>query len=91
MILEMIMNVVHLVFKLLTTPIKLPSLPSGVEESLNYYADFLTGGVKVLGYYFDLSYLLTLFGIVLAVEGGLLLYKMIMWIIRKIPTLSISN
>lgn len=91
MIIQLLMSVCLNVISLLTSPINLPPLPSGVEDSLSYYIDFLTGGINILSCYFNLTYLLTLLGVVLLVDGALLLYKMVMWILRKIPALSIRN
>ena len=90
MIIEALMQVVFVLFELLTSPISIPSLPDEVHSFLNSALVYLENGISILSNYVDLSYLSILIGIVLAVDAGLLIYKLVMWIIRKIPMLGIE-
>lgn len=90
MIIEALMQVVFVLFELLTTPISIPALPEQVHDFLNSAMGYLQTGIGILRNYVDLSYLGILIGVVLAVDAGLLIYKLVMWIIRKIPMLGIE-
>ena len=90
MIIYLIMQVLFMAFSILTTPIDIPSLPDGVTTIVEGYFYYLQQGFTILAVYVDLNYLFTLFGLILLVDVGLLLYKFVMWILRKIPLLGIN-
>ena len=90
MIIEALMQVVFVLFELLTSPISIPSLPDQVHNFLNSAMVYLEIGVGILSNYVDITYLGILVGVVLSVDAGLLIYKLVMWIIRKIPMLGIE-
>lgn len=84
------MNVVYVLFEILTMPISIPGLPEGVRDVVTGALDFISVGVALLANYCDIGYLVTLFGVILAVDAGMLIYKFVMWIIKKIPMVGIS-
>ena len=90
MIVSLLMSVLYGAVSLLTAPINIPSLPDGVQEVVNQYLGYISDGMTILNVYVDLGYLFTLFGLILLVDIGLLLYKFVMWILRKIPVLGID-
>lgn len=90
MLIEMLLNLLFNVFSALTSAINLPSFPTEVTNILNSFVEYVTMGIGILANYTHLPYLLTLFGIVVAVEAGILLYKFVMWVLRKIPMINIS-
>lgn len=90
MIIEALMQVVYRLFAILTTPINIPSLPDGVKTIMSDVLGYLETGMALLANYTDLEYLLVLFGLIIAVDVGILLYKLVMWILRKIPMLGMS-
>lgn len=85
MIFELVMNVFYNVFRVLTTPIDIPPLPDQVHEIMSNIMEYLTTGLSILGVFCDVPFLLILFGIVIYVEISLLVYKITMWVIRKVP------
>lgn len=89
MIIELIMTALYNVLNLLLV-FKIPQLPSGVMEYVNTFFDYLSSACGIVANYIPLDYCLTLFGVLLLVDGGLILYKFVMWIIRKIPMVSMS-
>ncbi len=90
MIIKSLLNLLYNVFSALTSAISIPSLPDDVENYLNYFLDYLNLGLQILANYTPLNYLLTLFGIVVAIEVGLAIYHFVMWVLKKIPMLGIS-
>lgn len=90
MIIEALMQVVYRLFAILTSNINIPPLPEGISDIMSEVLGYLETGMALLANYTDLGYLLVLFGVIIAVDVGVLLYKLVMWIIRKIPMVGIS-
>ena len=90
MIVELLLSFAFVLLSLLTAPINLPDLPQGVLQTITTYLQYLTDGLVILNCYVDLQYLLVLFGLIVLVDVALLLYKAIMWFIKKIPMLNIK-
>lgn len=90
MIIEVLMNLVYYLFEFLTLPISIPGLPEGVRDVITGALDFISVGVALLANYCDIGYLVTLFGVILAVDAGMLVYKFVMWVIKKIPMIGIE-
>lgn len=90
MIIKNLLDLIYNVFYLLTMPISIPSLPSEVNSAIDTMIEYIGTGFGILSNYCHLSYLLTLFGIVIAVDVGIWLYNIVMFIIKKIPMLGVS-
>ena len=90
MIIELLLNVVYTLVDLLTAAIDIPGMPEAVSTLIAEALEYIITGLAILANWTDLGYLLTLYSLVLAVDGGLLLYKLIMWFLRKIPMLGIE-
>lgn len=90
MIIEALLNVLYNVFSALTSAISIPALPDDVSTYFSTALSYLKTGIQILSAFTPLSYLLTLFGIVVALEVGLKLYHFVMWVLKKIPMLGIS-
>ena len=90
MIIEALMQVVYRLFAILTSNINIPPLPEGISDIMSEVLGYLETGMGLLANYTDLGYLVVLFGVIIAVDVGVLLYKLVMWIIRKIPMVGIS-
>lgn len=85
-ILETILNVLEKIF----SNISIPNIPDSVIDIINEVAEYVGLGFSILNNYCDLSYILTLFMIVLSVDFILDLINFILWICRKIPMLGVS-
>ncbi len=90
MIIEGLLNILYNVFSALTSAIDIPSMPPEVMEYLNKALEYISVGLQILAVYTPLQYLLTLFGIVVAIEVGLKIYHFVMWVLKKIPMLGVS-
>lgn len=90
MIIELLLDVVYALIYALTLPINIPGLPSEVHTYIDTLIQYIGTGIGILSNYCHLSYLLVLFGIVIAVDVGIWLYKIVMFFIRKIPMANIS-
>lgn len=85
MMLTVIKNVLNvlLVFKI-------PQLPTETMSYIDNLFSYLETGASILANYTPLSYLLVMFGVLLAVDTGILLYHFVMWVIKKIPFLGME-
>lgn len=90
MIIKSLLNLLYNVFSALTSSIAIPQLPDSVAGYLNDFLQYINLGLQILAVYTPLEYLLTLFGIVVAIEVGLAVYHFVMWVLKKIPMLGIS-
>lgn len=89
MIIEILLNIVYSVLNILLF-FEIPQLPTEVLGYINQFFDYLVVGASVLGNYTPLPYLMILFGLLLSVDASILIYHFVMWVIRKIPVLSMS-
>lgn len=89
MIIEALLNLVYKWLDLLLF-FEIPKLPQEVNGYINTLFDYLETGASLLANYTPLDYLLVLFGIILAVDAGILIYHFVMWIIKKIPMLGME-
>lgn len=89
MIIEMLLSLLGRLLDLLLV-FNIPKLPAEVNGYIETMFEYLEMGAGILANYTPLGYLLTLMGIILAVDAGIMIYHFVMWIIRKIPMLSMS-
>lgn len=89
MIIEMLMSLLYNLLDLVMV-IEIPALPESVMGYVNTLFDYMSAGASILANYTPLGYLLTLFGVLVAVDGGIMVYHFVMWVIRKIPVLGVS-
>lgn len=90
MIVEALMGMMYTVLDWITSIFNIPAMPSEVSTILQTVLDAMTMGLTYIANFTHLDYLLTLFGIVMAFDVGVLGYKAVMWILRKIPMLGIK-
>lgn len=90
MIIELLLEALYGVFKVLTLPIKIPMFPEQATTYIEQFFDYLEMGAGILANYTPFSYLMILFGVLIAVDVGIMLYHFVMWILRKIPMAGMS-
>lgn len=90
MIIEALLGVIYSIFSLLTAPIDIPDLPAEVSDVVSSAVEYIGTGIAVLSNYVNLTYLLVLFGVVVAIDAGVLLYKLVMFFVKKIPMLGVQ-
>lgn len=72
---------------LLTSPLRLlgdATLPTEMSDSLTQASHFISN----IDFIFPIGILITIVGVVIGIEVSIAIYKVIMWVIRKIPTIS---
>lgn len=90
MIVNALIDMLYGLIDLLTSGLDIPAIPPEVMQVVASITEYLVMGLKFIANYTHLDYLLALFGVVAAVDAGLLAYKLVMWIVRKIPMLGIE-
>lgn len=90
MLINLILTAVYGLLIALFFGIKLPGFPDGFLDIMASAQGYLITGIRVLGTYVDLSYLLILFAAFLSIYVFYDLYLLVMWILRKIPLLGIK-
>ena len=90
MIVNALMTLLLSVFGVLTLPIDIPSMPDSVKEVLAIALDYITSGMAIVANFTNFGYLVTLFTLVLIADAGIMVYKVVMWVLRKIPVLGIE-
>lgn len=90
MIIESLCNKIFDLIYLVIGVFDVPPLPA---ETLNYLetaTDLFQSGINLLNVFMPMKYMLTCLGIILGIDIAVMIYKLVMWIIRKIPMLNIS-
>lgn len=90
MIIEAVINVLYNIFKVLTSPINIDKLPPSVSDALAKALEYISAGFGIVGQFCHLTYLTVLFGLILAVDAGVMIYNIVMWVLKKIPFLGIE-
>lgn len=87
MITTAILEILYLFISALEYPIKaLPnvSLPANILSAISSASGYLSSFNLI----FPIATFLTIFGVMLTIEAAILVYKIVMWLIKKIPTIS---
>lgn len=90
MIINMLMNLCYGMLNILTLPIDIPNLPPSLLEVSGNIVSYIGVGLGIFSCYTHYSYLLSLLMLVLAVDLGLKVYYVAMFILKKIPLLNIK-
>lgn len=89
MLIEMLLELIKSILGIMLF-FEIPQLPAEVHSYISQMFEALVSGASILANYVPLSYLLVLFGIILAIDVGINVYHFVMWILRKIPMLGID-
>lgn len=90
MIVESIFNFFLVLFTKLTSSINLPDFPEDVQQYVEQAFTLMQDGIYILNNIMDMKYFLSLVFIMVGIDVGIRVYHFVMWILKKIPALSIS-
>lgn len=90
MIIEGLLSVVQKLLTLLLSPINIPSLPSNVQSVITQAMDYILDGLGIFAAFTHYQFIMALVAIVLVIEAAFLLYKFVLWILKKIPAAAIE-
>ena len=90
MIVRALLNIVYGLLSLLMLPISFIEFPESVTSVIADIIVYVGDGFRILMYYTHFWYLLDLAAIVVGVDAFILGYKVVMFILKKIPFLNLS-
>lgn len=90
MIIEGLLSVIKKLLTLLLSPIDIPSLPSDVQQVITTAMNYIIDGLGIFSAFTHYQFIMSLVAIVLVIEVAFLLYKFVMWLLRKIPAAAIE-
>ena len=85
MIIQLISDIIYITIWNATAIMNIPRIPEEVSHYLGQAMEYIGFGIGILGNFTDIGYLLSLWMIVVAVDAGLIVYKLVMWVLKKIP------
>ena len=90
MIFEAILNLLKNLLFIVFGWINLPAFPEGLTNSINSFLDLIFNNLNLLGFFIRPSTLTLSIPILIALLNFEKLYKLTIWILRKIPMLGIK-
>jgi len=87
MIASIILAMLYGVVWLVSSPLRLlpnATLPSNLASAITTASTYLAA----INFVFPVATFITIFGLILGIETFIILYKIINWVIRKIPTIN---
>ena len=90
MILEGLLSVIQTLLEALLAPIHIPDLPATVENVISQAMTYLLDGLGIFAAFTHYQFLMALLAIVVIIEAAMLVYKFVLWILKKIPVAGIE-
>ena len=90
MIIKGLLELIFALLKLVFAPVSLPALPSGIQSVLDELVDVLISAVGLFSVFVDLSVVKWLIPVVLVIVNFDKIWRMIMFVLKKIPFLGIQ-
>lgn len=90
MILEAILNLIKILLTFCFSWINLPAIPSDITSSISSFFDLIFDNLTLLGFFIRPITFQIAIPLLLVIINFDKLYKLTMWILRKIPALSIK-
>lgn len=88
--LKLLKKLVSLILSPLIALIDFPVVPEGLAEYINKFIDYLRSGMGFIYYFLPMSLVKAFITFVVAVEVFMFSYRVVMWIIKKIPMLGVD-
>lgn len=90
MLIELVFGAVFNIFAILISVINIPPLDPKILSYVETGFEYVNNAVDILATYVDIPFLLVMLGLIIAVDIAVTIYKVVMWVVRKIPLLNIS-
>ena len=85
MIVEGFVNICTAIVKLLFSWITLPGIPEGIQSTFDTYFGYIFDNLGFLSFFFNVNTLKIVASVSLLLYSFKYLYKIVMWLIKKIP------
>lgn len=90
MIVEGLLNAILSLLQVIFGWINLPSFPADIENTLWSFEELMFSSATCLGFFVRLSTVFALLPLLLIIVNFDQVYRLVMWIVRKIPFLNMS-
>lgn len=90
MIIEFFLNLILGFFRVVLIPDHIEDLPDTLTTTLATLSAILIDGIRIINAFIDETYIAALIVFVIAFNGAITAYHVIMWVLRKIPFLGID-
>ena len=90
MIVEGLLTVIQNLLELLLGPIDIPDLPESLGSVIDTAIDYMLDGLSIFAAFTHYQFIMALLAATITIEAAMLLYKFILWILKKIPASSIE-
>lgn len=91
MIIEALLNAIFAVLNAAFSPINIPGLPDGMSAQITgFVSDMLNYAGSLISLFIPWSQVKIFFPILIVILAAEDIYKLVMWVLRKIPMLGIS-
>lgn len=89
MIIKGLLNLIISIINLI--PLSIPQLPENIDSIMSDFFSYINSAVVFFKTIMPWDYMVILLIIVIGVNTAMFIYKFVMWVIRKIPMLSIKD
>ena len=91
MIVEALLNAIFAVLNAAFSPINIPGLPDGMSAQISgFVSDMLNYASSLISLFIPWSQVKIFFPILIVILAAEDIYKLVMWVLRKIPMIGIS-
>lgn len=90
MVIKLCCILIHAIIRLLLIPAEVIVFPAALTSIFSYVILILANGVGIVACYTHFQYIASLLGFVISVDALMTLYRLVMWILKKIPFLNIK-
>lgn len=90
MIIEALLTLIKKLLELLLSPIQIPDLPDSVQSVITQAMAYLLDGLGIFAAFTHYQFLMALLALVIIIEVAMLVYKFVLWILKKIPAAGIE-
>ena len=90
MIVEGLLNAILSLLQVIFGWINLPAFPDALENTIWSFEELMISSATCIGFFVRLSTVFTLLPILLIIVNFDRVYRLVMWIVRKIPFLNMS-
>lgn len=91
MIIETLLNAIFSIFEKVFSVINIPGMPDGMSNQVvSFFSDTLNYAGSLISLFVPWSQVKVFFPILIVILSSEEIYKLVMWVLKKIPMLGIS-
>lgn len=91
MIIQSLARLIFNIINLATMGLSLPTMPTNLLEVIDQFSEYIISSLGIVAAYCNLNYVWFLFKMIISVDITIMSYRFIMWVLKKVPFLSITD